>query len=300
MKKCPKCKANIQENARFCLYCMTSFEEKENINIPKKSSFLWPALVASFLAIALIFYATFLGFSKNQNGSSSSGILNNNSSQNSVSNNSKTTVLENITANLASNILVSNNSTTKKSTNKKTGAKNSSSKSSSKYNNSSSSNVAATSSNKVTTNVSYTYRNAKDGDDFSVITNLSNCVVITGVKNATSNGEYHIPSTIDGKKVVAIMPLAFCGENIKNTVKKVVVPSTVLTIWNNAFANCYNLSDIYFCGNAIYTEKKAFADPDKRNCTLKIHCSSSCSDRCYRYYKNSSDSYNAVYVEWEG
>ena len=144
------------------------------------------------------------------------------------------------------------------------------------------------------------YRDAKYGDDFSVGANLENAVVITGVKTASANGEYKIPDTIDGKKVVAIMGLAFCDDSISSTVKTVIVPSSVKTIWNNAFANCYNLTDIYFKGNAIYTESNAFPEVSKRNETLTIHCSANCSDRNYRYYKNSASYYDAEYEEWNG
>ena len=31
MKKCPFCGADIEESARFCLYCMQSLTEKEQI-----------------------------------------------------------------------------------------------------------------------------------------------------------------------------------------------------------------------------------------------------------------------------
>ena len=129
---------------------------------------------------------------------------------------------------------------------------------------------------------------------------MKNAVVITGVKNASSDGKYMIPETIDGKKVVAITALAFCDDSISSTVKTVIVPSSVKTIWNNAFANCYNLTDIYFKGNAIYTESNAFPEVSKRNGTLTIHCSANCSDRNYRYYKNSASYYDAEYEEWNG
>lgn len=36
MKKCPYCHAELQEEASFCLYCMRSLTEKENIETPKK------------------------------------------------------------------------------------------------------------------------------------------------------------------------------------------------------------------------------------------------------------------------
>ena len=128
--------------------------------------------------------------------------------------------------------------------------------------------------------------------------NLENAVVITGVSVPSSNGEYIIPDTIDNKKVIAIMGLAFCDDNIKDTVKKVIVPASVKTIWGNAFANCYNLTDIYFCGNAIYVEGNAFAPKATRNETLTIHCSYDCSDRNSRYYRNSAAYYDANYEEW--
>lgn len=120
------------------------------------------------------------------------------------------------------------------------------------------------------------------------------------ISTASSTGEYTIPETIDGKKVIAIMGFAFCDDSIENTVKRVVVPATVKTIWNYAFADCYNLTDIYFCGNAIYVEGNAFANQANRTGTLTIHCSANCSDRNYRYYKNNASNYDALYEEWNG
>lgn len=57
MKFCPKCKAQLDDSARFCLHCMTSLEEKEQILPPARKSRRWPfVLIASFIAaVALIF-----------------------------------------------------------------------------------------------------------------------------------------------------------------------------------------------------------------------------------------------------
>ena len=79
------------------------------------------------------------------------------------------------------------------------------------------------------------------------------------------------------------------------------MPATVTTIWDYAFSTCYNLTDIYFCGDAIYTSPQAFAWEPRRTGTLTIHCSADCSDRNFRYYKDCADgSYDAVYEEWNG
>lgn len=121
--------------------------------------------------------------------------------------------------------------------------------------------------------------------------------MITGVSAPAENGIYTIPETLGGKRVIAIMGNAFCADNIKDTVKTVIVPATVRTIWNNAFASCYYLTDIYFLGDAIYTESNAFAAPAKRVGMLTIHCSANCTDRALRYYKNSASSYHAQYKE---
>ena len=60
MKKCPKCKADIQEEARFCLYCMTSFEEKQTIETPKENNKRWLIIIAAVLALVLIVACIFL------------------------------------------------------------------------------------------------------------------------------------------------------------------------------------------------------------------------------------------------
>lgn len=340
MKKCPKCKAEIQEEARFCLYCMTSFEEKQTIENEKESNKRWMIIIAAVLVLVLIVVGILLfaqkdtpnneGNDTSMNSSISSDLetpdnttsseqqnsdsqgnetstpTSNNQTQSSSKNEGSTTNNSsgNTTTNNSSTSGNSQNSTTNNTTNSTSNSTSTNSTSSSNKTDNGSSNTSSTTSTTTTpsqtTTVTYIYRDAKYGDDFSVSANLENAVVITGVKTTAADGKYIIPETIDGKKVVAITALAFCDGSISSTVKTVIVPSSVKTIWNNAFANCYNLTDIYFKGNAIYTESNAFPEKSKRNGTLTIHCSANCSDRNYRYYKNSASNYDAEYEEWNG
>lgn len=300
MKKCPFCNAQIEENARFCLYCMTPLEEKRLIETPKENNKWWlytlPVLALLLIACGVfIFVVEKNNLSDNVSGTYSFYSDNNNSVQSSSKNENST-----VSDNTGVGSSIDSSSETLTSSNYTTTGTSSNASANEVVSSDDSDSSSEISTTPTTTTVSYTYRDAQYGDDFSVGGNLENCIVITGVETVSSNGEYAIPEAIDGKKVVAIMGLAFCDDNVKDTVKKVIVPSTVKTIWNYAFANCYNLTDIYFCGNAIYTESKAFAEESKRNGTLTIHCSANCSDRNYRYYKNSASYYGADYEEWNG
>ena len=53
MKKCPHCQADIEENANFCLYCMTALREKTVLPGVSKKRFLLP-LVAVLLAGGIV------------------------------------------------------------------------------------------------------------------------------------------------------------------------------------------------------------------------------------------------------
>ena len=57
VKKCPKCGADLEENARFCYHCMTSLDEKEKI--VNQAPFLSrkTRIIMLALAAAVIFFA---------------------------------------------------------------------------------------------------------------------------------------------------------------------------------------------------------------------------------------------------
>lgn len=64
MKLCPNCKAQLDDHARFCLYCMTSLEEKEQIPPPVLPKRRWPwvlLLCLPVLAVLLLILRNGMG-----------------------------------------------------------------------------------------------------------------------------------------------------------------------------------------------------------------------------------------------
>ena len=51
MKKCPFCDADIEDSARFCLYCMQSLVEKEQILLHQKKKPQWLRIIAAIIAV---------------------------------------------------------------------------------------------------------------------------------------------------------------------------------------------------------------------------------------------------------
>ena len=72
MKKCPFCGANIEDSARFCLYCMHSLTEKEQIfPQPKKKLQRWLTVAAIVAILLVLVMMWFLIQSGSENGISS-------------------------------------------------------------------------------------------------------------------------------------------------------------------------------------------------------------------------------------
>ncbi|MBQ8740240.1 MAG: hypothetical protein IJY79_01665 [Clostridia bacterium] len=332
MKKCPFCHADIEDNARFCLYCMSSLQEKQKIENRQKDNKRWLYILAAILLFALVFVITIFALSKNEanntsseavmqsgiisadNSSDTDGALSNDdASDNTVTDNSSQDKTEDNSSNTTTNPDDSSDTTTTTNNSQSSTISSSSSSTtastvspsppqSSDGNNTQTEEQQGSTDTPTQNEVTYIYRTAKYGDDYSVAYRGSeDDIVITGVATVSESGVYVIPEQIDGKRVVAIMPLAFCGDGISDTVKKIVVPSSIKTIWDRAFVICYNLTDIYFCGSSLYTYPSAFADTSKRTGTLTIHCALDCNNRDLRYYKNIANSfYGAQYKEWNG
>ncbi len=150
--------------------------------------------------------------------------------------------------------------------------------------------------------VTYLYRDATREDDYALNSTITeNAVVITGVSAVSKTGEYIVPESIGGKKVVAIMNLAFCAENVRDTVKKVVLPASVKTIHEFAFYHCRNMTDLYLKGNAVGYMGPFLPDRSKQGDPVTIHCSAKCTDRDLRTYKTACEMYGlANFEEWNG
>lgn len=321
MKKCPKCKAEIQDEARFCLYCMTSFEEKETIELKEENKRWLVVAVSAFLVVALV-VSSFFVFTKKDSSAKYSGdspaetSINSDTSSNistdsdsanqSQDGNSSVSGQPSATGNDKNNNSAQNqNGSSGGGSNPSSSNVGSSSPSSTNNdgNSDQNSNQNSGSSTSTETNtpkyeyITATIENAYP-TGYGTIHAPENAIVITKVTGTAANGNYVIPVTIDGKKVAAIMPSAF--SEVSASVKSVTLPSTVRTIWNDAFKNCYSLTDIYIKSAAIGIYTDAFPEVSKRAGTLTIHCSSECMDFDYYYYRNIAYKYDAVYKEWNG
>ena len=158
--------------------------------------------------------------------------------------------------------------------------------------------------------ITYSYRDATPEDDFKRDNSITdNAVVVTGIITPEESGIYYIPRKIDGKKVVAIT--ADFSSDIKKaaTVKTIIVPSTVRTVWAGALSNCVNITDVYISNSgmeeSIEFGIKVLPDLDSRNFEITFHYDTSCCNRDYRLYevdyipdKNPDNAYHAKYEYW--
>ena len=338
MKTCPKCKAEIQDNANFCLYCMTSLDQKETV-IPKNpASRRWACLVAVLLALLIalscIAVASFEGFSGNSVSSEkgSFSVLAPSSAPSSASASSSTqsgkpesspelvtpskgssaqstgdgSSAEDKTPSQGEN--VSENTPSSEQTVKPTPP---SDDPAPEEENTPPSSDSDTSSGSPSTppatppatqpTVTYEYRPATIGDDYNDYAVIpTDAIVITKVTSAAEDGVYDVPQTIDGKTVIAIMENAFGEPEIKDTVKTVIIPESVKTIWAYGFFYCHNLKSLYIKGEALFIGGSPFAPTSRRNETITIYCSATCHNRNHTKWKYIAEYNNALYVEWNG
>ena len=313
MKKCPFCNADIEKSAKFCIFCMTSLDKKQYIETVEIKNKWWKLVIVAVLIIVLI-----LGVVLGMHSSENEGALRKGEQDATTTLHSKTdsnaetkektiavtdkqgnTFYYQIEQADESVVDSTKKGNSKKQETKETIAVTNKQGKTFYYQ------IEQTDESVVDSTKKSTANKEKPKTTASATNSNQTSPTNNSQVDSTPTSEPTAKSTVTTKsvatylyRVIAIMGGAFSGENIKNTVKKVIVPSSVKTIWNYAFSSCYYLSDIYFCGNSIYTEANAFADKSKRKTTLTIHCSSNCSDRNFRYYKNSASDYSAAYKEW--
>ncbi len=116
----------------------------------------------------------------------------------------------------------------------------------------------------------------------------------------SQDGVYDIPQSIDGKTVIAIMDNAFGDPEIKDTVKTVIIPESIKTIWAYGFFYCHNLKSLYIKGEALFIGGSPFAPTYRRNETITIYCSETCHNRNHTKWKYIAEYNDALYVEWNG
>ena len=316
MKKCPFCKAEIEDNARFCLYCMRTLNEKEVISPPQKKIWPWLLVAGGTLLLAVLALMLLLPKWQDTPQGETKAFLSNH--QTAKDTNSEQVPAEDTYAQPSTDAAdqtpgQSPNDTPPAPMPNNTAQETPEGTKPAVTPTSPSQPQTPTQSTTPPTDpedpteetidesadpespaakVVYSYRAARSGDEYSAqYVNTGNDIVITGITQRSQDGIYNIPAYIDGKKVIANMANAFSNSNAK----VVYIPSTLRVIWNHAFHGCA-LTDIYFTHN-IYIEANAFRGVPGE---LTIHCPANCQDRNLRYYKNSAANYGATWKEWNG
>ncbi len=296
MKVCPFCQAKIEENARFCLYCMTPLTEKQAVKPEGNKRRLWLWLPVALLAILLVIGGIWwaldsIPLSGTQDGSSTlsdplisaekgdtpstnhTADRQPSSSEQGGTSGSKDGQTENNTSGGSTH---KGNATGKDGTTRQSGSTKTS-KSTQKT-----STTTRTNSNTIE-NLTWYYRKAYSGDHYTNYNKVAtaNGIVVTGFDRIPANGIYKIPDTIDGKTVVGInmssgQGYTFASPGVAQTAKAIYLPPAVNKITYNLFPSLVNLTDLYIAGEFLYMEPSALPPQSSRNGTLTIHASDTC------------------------
>ena len=278
MKKCPFCGAETEESSRFCLYCMSPLDEKRVVEIKNKSRRTTVAVIASVLVLVIALTLLFVALARNDDRNAGS--------YDDAASSAASDALD-------ASVVESTNDPSESVSESVSGDA------------SDGDNVEPELEyhfppiHATADIVEYSYREATWADDLrGSESRTENGVVITAVNTVSPDGVYIIPETIDGYRVVGILDGTFGEEHIRDTVKVVVIPKHVSTIACDALRFCYNLTDLYICGEELGAPASFFPVKEYRRATLTVHCSSECHNRDHRTFKSLCDGGEAEYEEW--
>ena len=232
MKLCPKCKAELDDSARFCLRCMTSLDEKEQIQPPLRKKRRWPFVLVVCLVLCVASFAVII-------------VINSDNEQND--DNPSLTDTTTTTAN------TSTSTTTKSDTTEETTlAPNT---------------PDVDTSTKACTvdGVTYTFRRATRNEHPTAII-LENNFTLIRIEGTSPDGVYRVPSFV-GDDINCIVAAVADGAFDGTDARVIDLGYNVKYVWGNAFKGC-ELTDLYLHEDVLI-EESTLSDCSEN---LIIHC----------------------------
>jgi len=260
MKKCPFCNSDIEDNSRFCLFCMTSLDDKKTFyeNSGGKAplfSAIAVAIIMTSLCIILLLWGVKLRqtavFASEDSFTDPSASLGGAISSSSDD------------AQYSSDLTHSNTSEEHQYS------------SEAHFDNDTS--PQSSSSEYIDPNdPKYMYEVIPAYDSFISLNPphyeaSNNQISIKSVLKPVESGHYVIPETIDGKEVICIEEYAFATVTDKHPVKSVTLPKTLKGMDYNTFGNCTELTDIYIPVEQLFGPL-LLVHPTNNLHTITIHC----------------------------
>lgn len=235
MKICPNCKAELDDNARFCLSCMTALDEKEQIPPPVRKMRRWPVVLICILLLSALLTVIVI-------------LCNPGPEDTTVPPRSDTT--SNTDAPPPSGTVTNTDAPPAGETDDPP--------------------ESDTAEDPLTIThtvdgVCYTFRPATVEDHPSGFP-VDNYYVLTRVEGTPTDGIYRVPTFVDGdinSLVTVVADGAFAGTNAQI----IDLGHTVRYVWGNAFGG-YPLTDLYLHDD-VRIEQTAFSGCSEN---LTIHC----------------------------
>ena len=285
MRECPHCKAQIGEDARFCLYCMTPLIEKEFIP-PQKEKKLWWVFVMVGAVLMGSVAALMLLRDRNpvpsQPSSGSSAVV-------TTTESTTDSTTDASTDSATGSTTESTEETTTETTTETTAEATTEQVTEPTEDEDGTSALPRFSWKDANTLCTYRYRPAVQSDvlglDYQV---TENDIVVELIEQEKLSNWLVVPSYMDGKRVIAIGAPGYANYSAV----KVYLPNTLLAIHDGAMAK--DVAELYISGEFLALESDTTV-----NKTTTVHSLEICQDQYGRKYADFwKDNYMPRWRVW--
>lgn len=324
MRICPFCGAEIEENARFCLYCMSPLTEKRSVTAPRaqKRWWLWLTAVLVLCALGGVLLLRHPAPGETDPLPSETAATTPTDSAETTATAAPAAEPPAITTTVTT---TATSTTTTTSTALTTTTTTTATTTATVTTNSTTADTTATvtttdgvPSSTTTSTTAVTvpalseirncYYRAATADDYDMTHStvpLEEAIVITGFERLPDSRRYKLPATVDGKIVVGIdmrmaQGVAFDVAYVCREVQALYLPPTVNCITYDLFTEFTNLTDLYIGSPYFYLEPSALPAFEERRTTLTIHTpqNACCTLTSQPFADCCISLYSALHANW--